>query len=376
MRVLYVEFVNGFGGSLTCLLDTVQALPAGIEPILAIQYDPTPFRALPCGLRCEIVTVPYHRISGEGRHTKLARFVRGTYRWASVLDKLVQKLHPDLIHANNMCSINVAAGIVGKRHGIPVVSHQRELEYAGWTNWTVLKSGIFSHHIASSQAIVRSLARLGVPEKSCSLIYDPVPERPPSPVTVKKNGKPLVVAMYSMLMPWKGQEVFMRAVDHVYRRVDRPFRTIVGGSEPFRDTGYLAQLKQLSTDLGLDSRVEFPGFVQDINQKLSETDIMVLASVDPEPGGHVIQEAMMCGVPVVVTDDGGPSEYARSCNGGLVVPRGDVGAMAEAIERLLLDDDLRGRIALRGQEFAQRAFDPLAIGSRIATIYRDCLNRA
>ncbi len=126
--------------------------------------------------------------------------------------------------------------------------------------------------------------------------------------------------------------------------------------------------------MGLECRVEFTGFTHDIHTRLYETDILVLASIDPEPGGHIVQEAMMCGVPVVTTDDGGPSEYARNCDGGLVVPRGDVDAMADAIERLLLDFDLRAQIARRGQEYARRAFDPVTIASRISTVYRACLN--
>jgi glycosyltransferase involved in cell wall biosynthesis len=238
----------------------------------------------------------------------------------------------------------------------------------------VLRSGVFSHHIASSQAVLRSLTGLGLPEKRCTLVYDPIAELPHWSGPVKENGQPLIVAMYSMLIPWKGQEIFLRAISRVCRRIDRPFRTIVGGSEPFGDRGYLARLRQLTTELGLESRVEFTGFDRDVLSRLQETDVLVLASTDPEPGGHIVQEAMMCGVPTVVTDDGGPSEYARNSAGGLVVPRGDVDAMADAIERLLVDRNLRVQTARRGKEYARRAFDPVAIGSQISAIYRDCLN--
>jgi len=206
------------------------------------------------------------------------------------------------------------------------------------------------------------------------MIYDPICEPSPSKRPVSENGRPLVVAMYSMLMRWKGQEVFLRAVSQVQRRVNRPFRVIVGGSEPFGDRGYLAHLRQLTAELGLENTVEFSGFTTAIWGRLLETDVLVLASVDPEPGGHIVQEAMMCGVPVVVTDDGGPSEYARDSQGGLIVPRGDVDAMADAIERLLTDADLRARSARRGQEYAQQAFAPSVVAERVSAIYRACVN--
>jgi glycosyltransferase involved in cell wall biosynthesis len=272
--------------------------------------------------------------------------------------------------------MNLAAGITGQRHGIPVVSHQRDVEYPGWPNWVVIRSGVYSHHVAVSRAMIPSLRRLGVPESGCSVIYDPIPAPPASNGRAERGSDhPLTIAMYSMLMPWKGHEVFLRAISGVHKRVDRPFRAVVGGSEPDGDTGYLARLKGLAAELGLQSSVEFTGFTGDIHSRLYETDILVLASIDPEPGGHVVQEAMMCGVPVIVTDDGGPSEYARDCGGGLVVPRRDVEAMADAIQRLLVDSDLRSRNARQGQEYARRAFDPVTIGRQFSEVYRKCLER-
>jgi len=374
MRVLYVEFVNGFGGSLTALLDTVSALGREIEPVLVIPYDPSPYRPIPSNLEVRVVTPSVVSLGASGRWSSLAGFVRTTMGWVRLLGEVVREVRPKLIHANNMSAINLAAGIVGRRHGIPVVSHQRDVEYPGWPNWLVIKAGLFSHHIAVSRAMIPPLTRLGLAESRCSVIYDPIPVPPPRGIHLEGgSGRPLTVAMYSMLMPWKGQDVFLRAITKVEKRLSVPFRVVLGGSEPFGGSDYLGQLRRLVTELGLESRVEFTGFTHDIHSSLYETDVLVLASVDPEPGGHIVQEAMMCGVSVVTTDDGGPSEYARDSEGGLVVPRGDVDAMADAIERLLLDADLRAQIARRGQEYARRAFDPVTIGSQFSKVYRACL---
>jgi len=207
------------------------------------------------------------------------------------------------------------------------------------------------------------------------MIYDPIPEPPRLRRPVNENGRPLTVAMYSMLLPWKGQEIFLRAISKARARVGRPFRAIVGGSEPLGESGYLARLKQLTAELGLESVVEFSGFTSDIYSRLQETDVLVLASVDPEPGGHITAEAMISGVPVVVTDDGGSSEWARKSEGGLVVPRGDVDAMADAIARLVIDSDLRARSARQGRDYARRAFAPSVVADRVSAIYQACLER-
>ncbi len=373
MRVLYVEFIKAFGGSLTTLLDTIDGLGPEIEPILVIPYDPRPYRAMPSNLEIRVVEPLEDSVSGSGKLPTMTRFYHWTRGWARRLDPVVREVGPALIHANNSCAMNLPAGLVGRRHGIPVVSHQRDNEYPGWPNWLVVKSGVFAHHIACSEAVARTLTGLGLAEKQYTMIYDPIPEPPQSVRPVQENGHPLTVSMYSMLLPWKGQEVFLRAIGKVRGSVDRPFRAIVGGSEPFGDSGYLARLKQLTTELGLESMVEFSGFTRDIYGRLQETDLLVLASVDPEPGGHITAEAMICGVPVVVTDDGGSSEWARKSLGGLVVPRGDVDAMADAIGRLLIDSDLRARSARQGREYARQAFAPGAVADQVLTIYRACL---
>jgi glycosyltransferase involved in cell wall biosynthesis len=383
MRVLYVEFVTGFGGSLTALLDTVNALGGEIDPILVIPYDPSPHRPIPSNLEVRVVTPPALSLRDSRNGRGLTRYVRNTttwvrstMNWVRLLDEVVREVRPALIHANNGSGMNLAAGIVGKRHGIPVVSHQRCTEYPGWPNWLVIKRRLYSHHIAVSRAMVPSLTRLGLAESLCTVIYDPIPAPPPPSNRLKGGSGPrLTVAMYSMLVPWKGQDVFLHAISKVAERVSITFRVMLGGGEPFGGSDYVGHLRRLVSELGLETRVEFTGFVQDIYSRLQKTDVLVLASIAPEPGGHIVQEAMMCGVPVIVTDNGGPSEYARDSEGGLVVPRGDVEAMADAIERLLLDSDSRAQLARRGQEYARRAFDPITIGSQFSTVYRACLNQ-
>ena len=376
MRVLFIEFVPGFGGSLTALLDTVTALGDEIEPILVIPYDPRPYRPMPANLEIRVVSPPSLPARGSSRRSTVTWFVRNNIAWARLLDPIVREVRPDLIHGNQVNGLNIPAGIVGRRHRIPVVSHQRDPENPGWFSWAAIRAGLFSHHISVSRAMVPSLIRLGLSKSLCSVIYDPIPVPPPrgSRLEGGSGGRPLTVAMHSMLMPWKGHEIFLRAITKLDGRVSVPYRVVLGGSEPFGGSDYLCHLRRLVAELKLESRVEFTGFSHNIYGRLYETDILVLASIDPEPGGHIVQEAMMCGVPVVVTDDGGPSEYARDCDGGLVVPRRDVDAMADAIERLLLDGDLRVQIARRAQDYARKAFDPVTIGSQILTVYQACLN--
>jgi glycosyltransferase involved in cell wall biosynthesis len=98
----------------------------------------------------------------------------------------------------------------------------------------------------------------------------------------------------------------------------------------------------------------------------------VLPSLLPEPFGTVVCEAMSRGKPVIGTKPGGHSDMIIDGETGLLVPSGDVTALADAMQRLIGDPDLRERLgeAARGRA---RLFTPEKAIPRIERIYDDLL---
>jgi glycosyltransferase involved in cell wall biosynthesis len=97
--------------------------------------------------------------------------------------------------------------------------------------------------------------------------------------------------------------------------------------------------------------VEFPGRV-DGEAKAAlwrGTDIFVFPGIQPEGLPLVILEAMAAGVPVVATDTGAVRDAVEDGEGGLVVPMGDVAALAGAIRRLAEDGGERARLGAGGR---------------------------
>jgi len=213
-------------------------------------------------------------------------------------------------------------------------------------------------------------------------MYEPVEPPPtPSPTLInatadapdaRREGPP-VVAMYSIIQPWKGHDVFLRAVAKVRERYREPFRVLVAGSAPEGFEEYAEGLKTLAAELNLNDVVEFSGHVRDVFGLLSKTDVAVHASVQPEPFGRVIAEAMISGVAVIATKAGGAAEIVRHEETGLHVPMGDVERMAEAIERLLRDPELRRALGERAREFALREFRPSLHAERVVELYKKVL---
>lgn len=101
----------------------------------------------------------------------------------------------------------------------------------------------------------------------------------------------------------------------------------------------LDSLKGLAEEKGVGDRVEFPGYVPDMPERLEKASMFVLSS-DYEGMPNALMEAMASGLPCVSTDCGGGGARFLIQDGenGLLVPQRDEKAMAEAMERILSDD--------------------------------------
>ncbi|MEM1176943.1 MAG: glycosyltransferase family 4 protein [Acidobacteriota bacterium] len=110
-------------------------------------------------------------------------------------------------------------------------------------------------------------------------------------------------------------------------------------------------------DLGLDDVVRMPGQVppEEIADRLRRSRVFILSSLS-EGISNAALEAMACGVPVVSTRCGGMEEAIVDGESGLLVPLQSPDALAQAVERLLTDDDLRRRLSAGGRRRVEAEF--------------------
>jgi glycosyltransferase involved in cell wall biosynthesis len=97
-------------------------------------------------------------------------------------------------------------------------------------------------------------------------------------------------------------------------------------------------------------------------------DALIHASVIPEPFGQVVVEGMAAGLAVVAADEGGPAETITNEFDGLLVPVGDVNALAEVLQRLSLDKELRERLGGNALITAKK-YRPEVIAAQMLEIY-------
>jgi glycosyltransferase involved in cell wall biosynthesis len=156
-----------------------------------------------------------------------------------------------------------------------------------------------------------------------------------------------IVAM-GRLVPQKGFDLLIQAFAQI--AAEHPnWRLHILGNGPQQ-----SELEQLARAGDVTERVSFGGWVAETANFLRQSDLFVLSS-RYEGFPNALLEAMACGLPAVSFDcDSGPAEIIRDGIDGLLVDAENVDALAEAMERLMSDEELRRRLATRAPEVIER----------------------
>jgi glycosyltransferase involved in cell wall biosynthesis len=142
---------------------------------------------------------------------------------------------------------------------------------------------------------------------------------------------PLVMFL-GKLTPRKRVDVLVRAFDRLDPACGRDARLVIAGN----DMGSGGDIRALVRSLGLEPRTLFAGLLRGRErlEALADASVLVYPSQD-EIFGLVPLESLLVGTPVIVADDSGCGEVVEQTGGGLVVPCGDVDALARAIGEVL-----------------------------------------
>jgi glycosyltransferase involved in cell wall biosynthesis len=127
------------------------------------------------------------------------------------------------------------------------------------------------------------------------------------------------------------------------------------------------ELKQAARNLGVVERIRFLGLRDDVEQVLQACDVSIVPSEWEEAFGQAVAESMASGKAVVVSRSGAMPELVGET--GLVVAKGDPCALADAINRLLEDGELRRRLGQAAQSRARTRFDLERWADRVVALY-------
>ena len=237
--------------------------------------------------------------------------------------------------------------------------------------------------VAVSDAVARNLIEVGVPAHKVCRVYDGVDAGRFADVPRRReaarralgfSGEDEVVILPAALLPWKGHRMFLEAFARVAGR--RPnARALLVGASPANADDLGPALERRIAELGLTGRVRLTGHVDDMVDIYAAADLVVHTSLEPEPFGLVVIEAMAAGRAVLAADAGGPAEIVNHGADGWLYPMGDADALAEAVLHLLEDRALRDGLAFRAAARA-KCFDPATTRREMLAVYDRVLEGA
>ncbi len=139
--------------------------------------------------------------------------------------------------------------------------------------------------------------------------------------------------------PRKGINSLLKAI-RILSYTGLEFNCVIAGTGFFRKKHI-----QLSNKLGISHLVSFPGFISSTEELLLSADIFVISSLEEGSGAVTVLEAMKCGLPIVTTRCDGIPEDLTHEKTAIIVEMDNPEQLAEELERLLRNSELRNYIA-------------------------------
>jgi glycosyltransferase involved in cell wall biosynthesis len=395
VRIVFLNPSGELGGAETALLDLLAALrdarPSWALSLVTSAEGPLLSRARALQVAATSLTFPPSIASlGEwgsrGSVAAAARLgvalggaVLPAVRYVGRLRRQLKELAPDIVHTNGL-----KMHLLGARAcpaGAHLVWHMHDYPTSRPLTAKLLafQASRCSTVIANSESVAKRSRDLFGPKIPVHTIHNSVdltrftPDGARTDLDALSKLPPLAsghirVGLVGTFARWKGHDVFLDALARI-QRANQVRGYIIGG--PIYETGRsqfsLRELREFAAARGVADNVGFTGPIDDVPAAIRALDVVVHASVEPEPFGLVIAEAMACGRPVVVSRAGGAAEIAEA--GALFHRPGNASELAECLTRLAANSSLRASLGVAGREAAVRLFGRQRLTDAIAPVY-------
>lgn len=278
-------------------------------------------------------------------------------RYLSRLIKTLSRISPDVIYTNGIKS-HILGALIHYLLGVGLVWHLRDC----WGGTLVGRLSDFAPHriIANSRSTARNLQRFMRKPGKVVVIHNAVDMgefSPDGPAVILSSGSSgFRVGLPAVFARWKGHSLLLRAARIILSEFPSTRFFFIGGPiyDTVGDEGYTDELHHLVLREDLADFVIFTGFQKRMAPWYRAMDVVVNASIRPEPFGRTLLEAMACGRAVVGPNAGGIPEFVQHGENGLLYEMGNAETLAEAVLTLLRDPALRERLGRAGREKAEQ----------------------
>lgn len=179
-----------------------------------------------------------------------------------------------------------------------------------------------------------------------------------------------VALMPTRLVHEKGVAIFVEAARQLHEKGIKARYQIAGGLTVHNPRAISGKEMENYTNDGI---VEWLGHVDDMPSVLQSANMIVYPSYYGEGVPRVVIEACAAGRAIITTDHAGCRETIPEGKNGFLVPIKDVNATAQAMEKLIVDENLRIEMGLESRKLAERIFDVKSIVRQTLDVYKTAL---
>lgn len=337
-RVLFVNHTGAMSGAELVLLDVVKPW-AGQSAFL---FEDGPLRKALAGEGLSVTVSKWGQGLAEVRRdSSILRVLPVVGRlWAIMFEVIGAARHHDVVYANSQKAFVLAAfaTAVARR---PLIWHLHDIisdVHFGKMQrllQVTLANYLTSKVIVPSQAAADAFVAEGGRKNLLAVVPNglEIGSETIAPAEIRREldlPQGPLVGVFSRLAEWKGQHVVLQALAKT-----PGVSCIIAGAALFGEEPYAERLARMVGELGLGQRVHFLGQRSDVPRLMRAVDAVIHPSIDPEPFGRTLVEAMLADVPVIATDAGAASDILDGGKAGTLVAPGDADALAAAILRVM-----------------------------------------
>lgn len=274
------------------------------------------------------------------------------------LKRLIKSFKPDIVHAHYATSYGLFGALAGFH---PYIISVWGTDVFDFPNASILHRAVLKYNLRKADRIL-STSHVMAEETHKYTKKDieitpfgiDLEEFTKKPVSSAFPDDSIVIGTIKTLEQVYGINYLIRAFAILKeRKSDLPLKLLIvgGGSQEM-------ELKALTKELGIHDETIFTGRVayEEVPNYHNMLDIYVAAS-ESESFGVAVIEASACEKPVVVTNVGGLPEVVSANETGIIVPSKDVVAIANALEHLVLDAELREKMGVAGRKRVSELYD-------------------
>jgi L-malate glycosyltransferase len=285
------------------------------------------------------------------------------------LRRIIAAHRIDLVHVNDIYNLlPVAVQMLGDK--TPYICHIRFLPAAFprplFNFWLYLHLRYAKKIIVVSQHLLSQLPK----NEKIFFIPNELPVEEKWPVVEDESAAKhfLYLANYTR---GKGHDHALEAFYRIHRAIPGWKIRFVGGDLGLKkNQAFKNELQRRSITMGIQDRVEWNDFVDDVEAEYKSASI-VLNFSDAESFSITCIEALFFGRPLIATDSGGPAEIVDHGESGILVPVRDIDRMAEAMVALSASEERRKHFAAEGRRRVREKFSVKKTSLLLKEIYHE-----